>query len=1419
MIDQWMGWVIAHRKWVLFGILVWVAIGLYSLSHLAVDAVPDITNNQVQIVTRAPRLSAEEVEQYITFPLELACRNLPRQVEVRSISRYGLSVITIVFEEDMPLLEARQMVNEQIIKTEVDPQFGVPEMMPITTGLGEIYQFVLVVDSTAESAYTASDLRTMMDWQVKRQLAGIPGVIEISTMGGFVKQYEIQLSMADLYRHQVSAAQVIDALQKNHLNAGGGYVSRGKEAYYLQIQGRAVSLQELAEIPVDGEIRVGDVARLGYGSAPRFGAMTMDGKGEVVGGIALMLKGENAASVVQSIEERVTKISSSLPTGVRIYPFLKRDALVKSTIKTVITNLLEGGLIVILVLLLFLGDWRAGLLVASVIPLSLMFALTVMSLTGLSANLMSLGALDFGIVVDGAVIMVEATLFHFHHQWAGKTMTTEGRHTLIRKSMADVYGASGFGVAIILLVFVPILFLKGIEGKMFIPMALTMGYTLLGAMLLSLTYIPAMASFIFPNRVIPPLGIANHLANGLQKIYRPLLNVSVGKKWVMPMIGVVLFGMGVLLARNMGAEFIPVLEEGDLALQVSLEPGSSLEQTIYTTSEIERRLMHQFPEVLHVVSKIGTGEVPTDPMAIEDADVMVILKPREEWLSATRREDLALAMKKALQDLPASIEISQPIQLRFNELMTGAKADISVKIFGESMSVLRSLGEKTVELLRPIPGASDIKLEPTAGLNQWIWKPNRSAMARHQVSVSDMEQQIQLMRNGVPVGAVYEEEKKFDVMVRYRPDEQSASRPEGILVPTKTGTSIPLSEVSTRISQKGPMQISRENAMRRISIGINVRDRDVASVVKDAEEVLGEKLPLPPGYQIHFGGQYENLQHALASLSVAVPIALVIIVFLLFLALKDVREVVLIFLAVPMAASGGLWALWLRDMPFSISAGIGFIALFGVAVLNGLVMISAIKHQTEATLSERVTAAAMHRLRPVLMTAFVAALGFVPMAFATGNGAEVQRPLATVVIGGLVTATFLTLMMLPSLYLWVHRLKARPSKSLMIWVGCALGLSLAAQQPLSQNDVLAKLAETAPDIVQTRLEMARWDIQKTDMYRVAPLEAELLFGQVNGPLRDQQWIGRWRIGQPWALPYLHQWANSGAEWAMATDRKTYLLLKMEVVLAWGQWSFYDAMAERTQRYVNQMARLSEQADQQYRLGALDPQDHENLRQIYLYFIGIQAEFKKMALFSVHQIKRLAGLDPEMTLVPTPFSMAADVSLPPVKPLHPDLLAADIAHQKWLQSQASLIRVRSTPQLSVGGFYQTFNAEPGFYGLAASMSIPLPGNGVQRDLRFHQNELDKVKGMQQANLRQFSLLLQQTREEIQLYAEQLYAYPADFPEHLEKDFESILQQYQAGAIDLSQLGPHLKLFIDLDLAYFQKIQQLRLAQLTHLHLTE
>lgn len=1419
MIHHWMGWVIAQRKWVLFGVLIWILIGLFSLKNLSIDAVPDITNNQVQIVTRAPRLSAEEVEQYITFPLELACRNLPGQVEVRSISRYGLSVITIVFEEDMPLLEARQMVNEQLMKTDIDPQLGVPEMMPITTGLGEIYQFVLVADASVQSKYAATELRTLMDWQVKRLLAGIPGVIEISTMGGFVKQYEVQLSMADLYRHQVSANQVIDAIQKNHLNAGGGYISQGKEAYYLRMQGRITSLEELAEIPIQGDIRVGDVAKLGYGSAPRFGAMTMDGQGEVVGGIALMLKGENAANVVQAIEERVKKISASLPNGLSIYPFLKRDALVKSTIKTVITNLIEGGLIVIFVLLLFLGDWRAGLLVASVIPLALMFALTLMSLTGLSANLMSLGALDFGIVVDGAVIMVEATLFQFHHLWNGKKLTSEGRHSLIQQSMAQVYGASGFGVAIILLVFVPILFLKGVEGKMFIPMALTMGYTLIGALLLSLTYIPAMAAVIFPNRVVPPLGVANRLAHFLQKSYAPALSMAINKRWLMPLLGVLMFGSGLFLARNMGAEFIPVLEEGDLALQVSLPPGSSLEQTLATTTEIERRLLQQFPEVLHVVSKIGTGEVPTDPMAIEDADVMVILKPRDEWVSAHRREELAAAMKNALEDLPASIEFSQPIQLRFNELMTGAKADISVKIFGESMLVLRQLGENAVDILKPVQGASDIKLEPTAGLNQWIWKPNHAAMARHHVSVADMEQQLQLMRNGVWVGSVYEEERKFDVMIRYRADEQAFSRPEGLLLPTANGQTIPLSEVSTKMAQKGPMQISRENAMRRISIGINVRDRDVASVVKEAEALLKEKLPLPPGYYLQFGGQYENLQHALAALSVAVPIALAIILFLLFLALKEVKEVILIFLAVPMATSGGLWALWLRDMPFSISAGIGFIALFGVAVLNGLVMISAIKHQEEATLAERVRAAAKLRLRPVLMTAFVAALGFVPMAFATGNGAEVQRPLATVVIGGLVTATFLTLMMLPSLYLWVHRVKGIGGTSVLVFAALLSGLPLQAQQPLTQADVLGKLSETAPDLAQSRLDMARWDIQKEDLYRVAPLEAELLFGQVNGPLRDQQWIGRWRIGQPWALPYLRQWVQAGQQWAQSTDRKTHRLLRMEVVLAWGQWSFFDAMSQRTQRYVDQMAKLSEQADQQYRLGALDPHEHENLRQIYLYFIGIQGEFKQQALLSVHRIKRLAGLGPEAVLAPIPFENVQEIRMPPDEPLHPEFIEAETQHKHWLQTQQALIRVRYTPQLSVGGFYQTFNAEPGFYGLAASMSVPLPGQGVQRDLRYHQNEVRQAEVQHQANLRQYALLLQQTREEMQLYVDQLSAYPSDFAGHLQSDFESTLQQYQTGALDLSQLGPHLKLFIDLDLAYFQKIQQFKQAQTTYLYLTK
>lgn len=1004
------------------------------MRHLAVDAVPDITNNQVQVVTSSPTLAAEEVEQFITFPVESAVRNIPKVTEVRSISRYGLSVVTIVFADDVPIMTARQYVGEQlnVVRDEIPEEFGSPEMMPITTGLGEIYQYVLQVKPGYEAQYDDMKLRTIQDWIVKRQLAGMTGIVEVSSFGGRVKQYEVSLKPELMQAFGISSDDVSTALKQNNNNSGGSYIERGDHAFYLRTIGRAANFRDLEQILVKGgeyPIRIKDIAEIREGAAKRYGAMTMDGKGETVGGITLMLKGANSSDAIDQVHQRVEEIQKALPEGVELYPYLDRSVLVEKTINTVIKNLIEGGLIVIFVLVLFLGNLRAGLIVSSVIPLSMLFAFILMHLMGVSANLMSLGAIDFGIVVDGAVIIVEGVLHALHSNHKGKLLSPSSMDAEIERSTSRIYRSAAFGVLIILVVFVPIFTLEGIEGKTFLPMAQTVSFAILGSLFLSLTYVPVASSLFLKKRISAHEGWSDRLVSKMQRSYMPALGRIMDHPFKVIALSILAFGISIFLFTRMGSEFIPTLEEGDLAVQMAVPPGGSLTKSIAASSMAEQLLLENFPEVKHVVSKIGTAEVPTDPMAIEDADVMIVMKDKEEWVSASSREELISKMKKVLKQVPdASFEFSQPIQLRFNELMTGAKTDIAIQIFGEHTDSLKALADRTALAIKNTRGVGDVKVEQTEGLKQISIYPDRTKLALHDVTIEAVNECVRTAYGGNVVGGIYENERRFDLVARLHPDQVGTLSLNQLFVHNSRDELIPLGQVVTIKETSAPMQISREDAKRRITIGVNVRDRDVASLVADLQKTIDNKIKLPPGYTVKYGGQFENLQHAMARLKLAVPVALALILLLLYIAFNSVREALIIFVAVPMASIGGILALLIRDMPFSISGGIGFIALFGVAVLNGIVLVNEFvrlkKVHTNGDLKERILTASASRLRPVLMTALVASLGFLPMALATSNGAEVQRPLATVVIGGLITSTLLTLFVLPILYYLIEKRKS-----------------------------------------------------------------------------------------------------------------------------------------------------------------------------------------------------------------------------------------------------------------------------------------------------------------------------------------------------------------------------------------------------------
>ena len=1031
--------------------------GVWSLVHLPFDSTPDITDNQVQVITQAPSLGAQEVEQYVTTPVEMALANIPRIQERRSISRSGLSVITLVFDDAADIYWARSQVSQVVEQLEKElPKNTETEMGPIATGLGEIYHYTIRAKEGYEHKYSLTQLRTMQDWIVRKQLSGTPGVAEVSGWGGYVKQYEVAINTDQLNASGVSVSEVFDALQRNNANTGGSYIEENSNQYYIRGIGVVKNLEDVANITVktvDGTpVKVGDVAKVQLGHATRFGAVTRNGEGEVVAGIAIMLKGENFQKVSKNVKERINQIQKSLPEGVVIEPFIDRTNLVDRVEGTIARNLIEGGLIVIFVLVIFLGNWRAGLVVASVIPLSMLFAFGMMKTFGIDGNLMSLGAIDFGMIVDSAIIIVEAVVTHINTghfsqpevraaylaqcQNGGAAtpfaLTQKQMDEEVHFSASRIRQSAAFGEIIIMIVYIPLMTLVGIEGKMFRPMALTVFFAILGAFILSLTYVPMASSLMLSRKVHTRKTFSDRVIEKLLAWYRPVLDWVLARNKDVITGAVALFCVSVVGFKFLGGEFIPSLEEGDFAVEMSMSQGTSLSQMVESCTKAEKLLKKEYPEIKQVVSRIGSAEIPTDPMPVERADIMIALKPKAEWTSARTTPELMEKMEETLSAIPGlEAEISQPIQMRNNELLTGIKQDVAIKIFGDDLDVLTQQAGKVKKMIEDVPGVSGIFVEEVAGLPQIQVKYNHEKMAAYGVSVDDISEILETTFAGAVAGSLYEGDKKFDIVLRMDPSLRNVESLEQLSIPLKDGTDIPLSQVADIDYSPAPAQVSHEDGARRIYVGFNVKGRDVQSTVEDIQDILDEKLKLPDGYYYNYGGEFENLQSATNRLMVVIPIALVIILLLLYATVKNVRESLFVFSAIPLAAIGGVWALWLRGMPFSISAGVGFIALFGVAVLNGIVLIGQMNQmQREEKTADKLSASigvtelihhriiesCMVRLRPVLMTALVASMGFLPMALSLGDGAEVQRPLATVVIGGLITSTLLTLLVLPAIY-------------------------------------------------------------------------------------------------------------------------------------------------------------------------------------------------------------------------------------------------------------------------------------------------------------------------------------------------------------------------------------------------------------------
>lgn len=1114
-----------------------IGIGSYQVTKLPIDAVPDITNNQVQVITIAPSFGATDIERLVTFPIEQANNNISGLKEIRSFSRFGLSLVTIVFEDDVDIYWARQQVAERLqqVQSQIPQGIGTPELGPISTGLGEIFQYVIRPEKGYEKKYDITELRTIQDWIVRRQLLGVKGVAEVSSFGGKLKQYEIAVNPDRLNAYGITINDVFDALNTNNQNTGGAYIEKGPTVLYIRSEGLIGNIEDIKNIAIASKTNeiplfIRDVAEVKTSFATRYGAMTFNDQGEVSGAVVMMLKGENSNQVIKNVKEKIAQIQKTLPKGVVIEPFLDRTKMVNNAIGTVEKNLTEGALIVVFVLVLFLGNVRAGLLVASVIPLAMLFAICMMNLFGVSGNLMSLGALDFGLIIDGAVIIVESVLHQFSHNSKFKKIFTVGKEemdTIVTDSAGKMMNSAVFGQIIILIVYLPILTLQGIEGKMFKPMAQTVAFALLGAFLLSLTYIPMMSSLLLRKRSSKP-SLSDRMMKKVEKIYlKTLLKILRVPKMVFSIVAV-LFVLAIFILSRMGGEFIPSLEEGDFAVETRVLPGSNLNTTIESTQKAAHILKSRFPEVQKVVTKIGSGEVPTDPMPMDAADLMVILKDKKEWTSASTFPELADKMTKELQDVPGvTVSFQFPVQMRFNELMTGARQDVVVKIFGDDLDVLSQNAQKLGKIIETVDGAQNLYIEPIAGMPQVTIEYNRPVIAQYHLSISDINRIVNASFAGQSTGLVFEGEKRFDMVVRLDSKvRKNVDDIKNLLVPTPFGNQIPLSQLAKVEVKNGPNQIQRENAQRRIVVGFNIKGRDVQSIVEELQTKVNKEMKLPTGYYMTYGGSFENLNNAKQRLMIAVPVALALIFVMLFLAFGSVKESLLIYTAIPLSIIGGVFLLALRGMPFSISAGVGFIALFGVAVLNGIVLISEFNRLYKSGIRNIVRIVidgGESRLRPVLMTAFVASLGFIPMALSNGAGAEVQRPLATVVIGGLLVATFLTLFVLPLLYVTIEKgfkmeNNHKNITAVFILLFSFAGFGLKAQTPINLQTAINTALENNRNLKNEKLKSEYSKALIKSANDIPQTGVTFDYGQINSAYNDM----KFGVSQNIAFPTVYK---------------------------------------------------------------------------------------------------------------------------------------------------------------------------------------------------------------------------------------------------------------------------------------------------------
>ncbi|HRH65494.1 MAG TPA: CusA/CzcA family heavy metal efflux RND transporter [Bacteroidia bacterium] len=1309
-------------------LILFVGWGAYSVTQLSIDALPDVTNNQVQVITTTPNLATQEVEQFITYPIEMQMKTIPDVVELRSTSRSGLSVITIVFKDKVPVNIARQAVSERLKMAEEDlpKQFGTPEIVPPTTGLGEIYQYTISPKKGFENKYSPMELRTIQDWIVKRQLVGTPGIVDVSSFGGFLKQYEVAIAPEKLVSMNISLTEVFDALSKNNQNTGGSYIDKGPNIYFIRGEGLISSLQDIENIVVKNlngiPVKIHDIGKVQFGYAPRYGAMSRNGKGETVGGVVLMLKGANSVKVIADVKERMVKIEKNLPEGLMIDVFVDRTKLIDRTIGTVTKNLIEGALIVIFVLVLLLGNLRAGLIVASVIPLSMLFAISLMNVFGVSANLMSMGALDFGLIVDGAVIVVESMLHIFSKNYRNNTLSQKQMDHEVISNASGIMSSAVFGQVIILIVYVPIFALTGIEGKMFLPMAQTVSFAIIGALLLSLTYVPLMSSLFLNKKITHKESWSDKLIHWLLKFYTPFLS-KILKHKMKVVIGSVIILLGtILLFNSLGGEFIPEMDEGDFATNYTIRQGSNLQQTIKTGTELENILLKKFPEVLEVVSKIGTSEVPTDPMPIESADLIIVLKEKKDWTTTGDKDELAEMMNRELSVIPGvNLSFEQPIQMRFNELIAGVKSDVAIKIFGEDLDVLFENGNKVASIISTIPGATDIKVEQVVGMPQLVVKYNRDRIAQYGLNIEDVNKILNTALAGGKAGVVYEGERRFDLIVRLdKVRDADEEKVKSIYVPLPNGAQIPLSQIAEVSFQSAPAQISREDAERRIVVEANVRGRDIQSVVEDMQQKLEAELKLPSGYFLTYGGTFQNLKEAKSRLMVAVPAALLLIFLLLFLSFRSIAESLIIYSAIPLAAIGGVIGLWARGMNFSISAGIGFIALFGVAVLNGIVLIAyfnKLRDEGEPDVTRRILKGTAARLRPVLATAAVASLGFLPMALSTSAGSEVQKPLATVVIGGLLSSTFLTLIVLPVLYGMFIKNGTRHIKGmlsiLLLFGACAAN----AQSPLTLDSAIQRALRNHPLIQSGEYSVQQQEQLQRTAITLDPLNVTYTGGQINGSMYDHNLNAVTGIKFPTEMAAQRRLQKEQVSLARAQLHVTKGLLIRNVSSAYCQMQFglqqFLLLDSLEKVYVN----FAKYAGLKYNTGETGLLEkllaESKMQEVHLKKLEAESNLEtyKSALrqwtgdSSIFQVQLT-----EDFLLPSPeIREKSGISNTPLVELQQQQVSVSLAAYK-------LEKARYSPSIQFGYFNQSLEKVNNFTGFSLGATLPVFKSGQQRRIK-------------------------------------------------------------------------------------------------------